>query len=360
MHIHTSVEGLVTYDSLLYIPSRAPYDYYTKEYEKGLQLYSNGVLIMEKCKDLLPDYYSFVKGVVDSPDLSLNISREVIQQSKILKTIASNIEKKIKSNLLDLLKDNREEYEKFFKNFGMQLKFGVYNNFGVDKDKLVDLLMFYSSKDKKYTTLDEYISRMKEGQDTIYYACGESVDKIQLLPQVDSVLDKGYEVLYLTEYVDEFTLQTIMKYKDKKFMNVCTSDVDLDSEKEKEDIKELNDESKDMLDIMKEAIPSVKEVRFTNKLKNHPVCLTSEGGISVEMEKIINAMPTDEKIQASLVLEINKNHEIMNKLQSLYREDKEKLKEYAKILYSQARLIEGLSIDNPTEISNLICEYLAK
>ena len=359
-HIHVSAEGLVSYDSLLYIPSRAPYNYYTKEYEKGLQLYSNGVLIMEKCADLLPDYFSFVKGVVDSPDLSLNISREVIQQNRILKTIGNNIEKKIKNGLLEMLNEDRETYEKFFKAFGMQIKFGVYNEFGADKDKVVDLLMFYSSHDKKYTTLEEYVSRMKEGQDTIYYACGETIDKIETLPQVDSILDKGYEILYLTEYVDEFALQTLMTFKDKKFVNVSDASLDLDSDNEKEEVKKINEDNKDMFTIMKEAIPNVHEIRFTNKLKKHPVCLTTEGNISIEMEKVINAMPTDEKINASLVLEINKDHEIAKKLEELYNTDKEKLKEYSKILYSQARLIEGLSIENPTEISNLICEYLAK
>ena len=297
---------------------------------------------------------------MDSPDLSLNISREVIQQNRILKTIESNIEKKIKSSLLDMLKDDRETYEKFFRAFGMQLKFGVYNEFGADKDKVVDLLMFYSSHDKKYTTLDEYVSRMKEDQDTIYYACGETIDKIESLPQVDSILDKGYEILYLTEYVDEFALQTLISYKDKKFVNVSDASLDLDSDSEKEEVKKINEDNKDMFTIMKEAIPNVKEIRFTNKLKKHPVCLTTEGNISIEMEKVINAMPTDEKINASLVLEINKDHEIVKKLEELYNSDKEKLKEYSKILYSQARLIEGLSIENPTEISNLICEYLSK
>ena len=359
-HIHVSAEGLVTYNSILYIPSHAPYDYYTKEYEKGLQLYSNGVLIMEKCSDLLPDYFSFVKGVVDSPDLPLNISRETLQQSRNLKTIATSVEKKIKSSLKDMLDNDRERYDSFYKSFGMQLKFGVYNNYGMDKDKVSDLLLFYSSKDKKYVTLDEYVSRMKEGQKEIYYACGETIDKIELLPQVEAVLDKGYEVLYLTEYVDEFALQTLMEYKEKKFMNVCTNALDLDTEEEKEQIKKENEEFKDMLNIMKEAIPEVKGVRFTNKLKGHPVCLTSEGGISVEMEKVINAMPTDEKIQATLVLEINKDHDIVKKIKELYTNDKEALKSYSKILYSQARLIEGLSIENPTEISNLVCEFLSK
>ena len=359
-HIHVSAEGLVTYNSILYIPSHAPYDYYTKEYEKGLQLYSNGVLIMEKCSDLLPDYFSFVKGVVDSPDLPLNISRETLQQSRNLKTIATSVEKKIKSSLKDMLDNDREKYDSFYKAFGMQLKFGVYNNYGMDKDKVSDLLLFYSSKDKKYVTLDEYVSRMKEGQKEIYYACGETIDKIELLPQVEAVLDKGYEVLYLTEYVDEFALQTLMEYKEKKFMNVCTNALDLDTEEEKEQIKKENEEFKDMLNIMKEAIPEVKEVRFTNKLKGDPVCLTSEGGISVEMEKVINAMPTDEKIQATLVLEINKDHDIVKKIKELYTNDKEALKSYSKILYSQARLIEGLSIENPTEISNLVCEFLSK
>ena len=358
--IKTTVEGMLNYDMLIYIPSVMPYDYYTKEFEKGLQLYSNGVLIMEKCKDLLPDYFSFVKGLVDSPDLSLNISREILQQDRQLKTIAKNIEKKIKSELESMLEKNRADYVKFFKTFGMQLKFGCYNNFGMDKDKLKDLLMFYSSTEQKLVTLKEYVSRMKEGQDKIYYACGESTAKIDMLPQVDGVKDKGYEILYLTDEIDEFVLQVLVNYEEKEFANVSANNLDLDSKEEKEQLEKLNEDSKDMLNIMKEAIPEVEKVCFTNRLKEHPVCLTTEGAISVEMQKVINALPNNRNIQAKTSLEINENHPIAKKLKELYEKDKEELKKYSKILYAQAKLIEGLSIDNPTEISNLICDLISK
>lgn len=358
--IKASVEGMLNYDMLVYIPSVMPYDYYTKEFEKGLQLYSNGVLIMEKCKDLLPDYFSFVKGLVDSPDLSLNISREILQQDRQLKTIAKNIEKKIKSELEDMLNKERDEYVKFFNTFGIQLKFGCYNNFGMDKDKLKDLLMFYSSTEKKLVTLKEYVTRMKEGQDKIYYACGETVDKIDMLPQVEGVKDKGYEILYLTDEIDEFVLQVLVNYEEKEFANVSANDLNLDSEEDKKKIEKLNEDSKDMLTLMQEAIPEVAKVCFTNRLKDHPVCLTSEGAISVEMQKVINALPNNKSIQAKTSLEINENHAITEKLKSLYETDKEALKSYAKILYAQAKLIEGLSIDNPTEISNLICDLISK
>lgn len=357
--IHTSVEGMCSYKSILFIPSHAPYDYYSKEYEKGLSLYSNGVLIMDKCEDLLPDYFSFVKGVVDSDDLSLNISREILQQDRQLKLIASNIEKKIKSELSDMLSSDRENYEKFFKEFGMQLKIGVYNNYGMDKDKLKDLLLFYSTKEKKLVTLKEYVSNMKE--DNIYYACGETISKIDLLPQVESVKDKGYDILYLTEYVDEFAIKTLMEYEGKKFVNVCENSLDLDTEEEKEILNKLNEENKDMFSLMKESLNNeVTDVKFTHRLKNHPVCLVSEGPVSIEMQKVFNAMPTDENINAKIILEINESHPIADKLKSLYENDKDKFKCYAKILYSQARLIEGLTVENPTEISNLICELLSK
>lgn len=358
--IRTTVEGTLNYDLLLYIPSNVPYNYYTKEFEKGLQLYSNGVLIMEKCKDLLPDYFSFVKGLVDSPDLSLNISREILQQDRQLKTIAKNIEKKIRSELESMLNKNREEYEKFFKTFGIQLKFGVYNDFGINKDKLKDLLMFYSSTEKKLVTLKEYIIRMKEGQDKIYYACGETVDKIDMLPQVEGVKDKGYEILYLTDEIDEFVLQVLVNYEGKEFANVSANNLDLDSKEDKEKLEKLNEECKDMFTIMQETIPEVAKVCFTNRLKDHPVCLTTEGAISVEMQKVINALPNDRTIQAKTLLEINEKHPIANKLKSLYESDKDELKKYTKILYAQAKLIEGLNIDNPTEISNMICELISK
>ena len=357
--IHTKGEGLISYNSLIYIPSHAPYDFYTKKYEKGLQLYVNGILIMEKCADLLPDYYSFAKGVVDSPDLSLNISREILQQDKSLNVIARNIESKITKELEYMLKEDRTKYEDFYKNFGMQLKYGCYDSFGVNKDKLKDLLMFTSSKNKKFVTLQEYIDNMKDGQDKIYYASGETVDKIDLLPQVEQVKDKGYEILYLTDYIDEFVLQVLNKYADKEFVNVSKDNLNLDTEEEKEQLDKKNDECKDMLTIMKEAINDVKEVRFTNRLKKHPVCLVSDGDISIEMEKVINAMPTDDKVSASKILEININHQIVDKLNKLYEEDKDELKNYSKILYAQARLIEGLPIENPTELANLICNELS-
>lgn len=359
--IRTSVEGDVSYTALLYIPSHTPYDYYTKDFKRGLQLYSNGVLIMDKCEDLLPDCYGFVRGLVDSPDLSLNISREMLQHDRQLKIIAKNLDKKIKSELLDMLHKNREDYEKFFTTFGTTLKFGVYNDFGLNKDNLKDLLMFYSSTENKLVTLDEYVERMKEGQDKIYYACGETVDKIELLPQVEAVKEKGYEILYLTENIDEFVVQVLMEHKEKKFINVCANDVDLDTDEEKEALKKENEENKDMFTLMKETIgEGVQEVRFTHRLKNHPVCLTSEGALSVEMEKVINSMPNDQKVKAQTALEINDSHPIAQKIKDLYVNDKEALKKYTQVLYAQARLIEGLPVENPTQISNLICEIIAK
>lgn len=359
--IRTSVEGDVSYTALLYIPSHTPYDYYTKDFKRGLQLYSNGVLIMDKCEDLLPDCYGFVRGLVDSPDLSLNISREMLQHDRQLKIIAKNLDKKIKSELLDMLHKNREDYEKFFTTFGTTLKFGVYNDFGLNKDNLKDLLMFHSSTENKLVTLDEYVDRMKEGQDKIYYACGETVDKIELLPQVEAVKEKGYEILYLTENIDEFVVQVLMEHKEKKFINVCANDVDLDTDEEKEALKKENEENKDMFTLMKETIgEGVQEVRFTHRLKNHPVCLTSEGALSVEMEKVINSMPNDQKVKAQTALEINDSHPIAQKIKDLYANDKEELKKYTQVLYAQARLIEGLPVENPTQISNLICEIIAK
>ena len=359
--IHTAVEGQYKYNSLLYIPSHLPYDYYTKDYEKGLQLYANGVLIMDKCKDLLPDYFGFVKGLVDSEDLSLNISREMLQHDRQLKVIARNIENKIKTELENLLKNDRDKYEQFFINFGLQLKYGTYNDYGMNKDKLKDLLLFYSSTEKKLVTLKEYVERMKEDQKVIYYASGETVDKIDLLPQVELLKDKGYEILYLTDDVDEFVFQVLMNYEGKAFQNACSDNLDLDSEEEKEELKKANEENKEMFETMKKAIKDeVQNIRFTHRLKNHPVCLTSEGAISVEMEKTLNSLPNSQGVKAQTVLEINENHEIANKLKQLYKEDKEKLEKYTKILYAQARLIEGLNIENPTEISNLVCEIMAK
>ncbi|MCQ2440847.1 MAG: molecular chaperone HtpG [Clostridia bacterium] len=360
--IHTSTEGQATYHALMFIPKHAPFDYYTKEYEKGLQLYSKGVLIMDKCADLLPDYFSFVKGLVDSEDLSLNISREMLQHDGQLKLIAKTIEKKIKSELEKMLKNEREAYEEFFKAFGIQLKFGVYNGYGMNKDVLKDLLLFTSSVDKKFVTLKEYTERMKEGQDTVYYACGETVEKIEMLPQCDAVKDKGFEILYLTENVDEFAIKMLMDYDGKKFVNVCDEDLNLDSEEEKKALESENEQSKDMFEEMKKALgESVNAVRFTGKLKNHPVCLTSEGGISLEMEKTLNSMPgANEKVKAQLVLEINAEHPVAEKLKTLYKDDKETLNKYAKLLYAEACLIGGRSVEDPVEHSRLICELMTK
>ena len=359
--IHSSVEGTCSYNTLLYIPSHEPYDYYTPNFKKGLQLYSNGVLIMEKCEELLPDYYCFVNGLVDSPDLSLNISREILQHDRQLKIIAKSLEKKINTELKNLLKEDRENYEKFFTAFGRQLKYGTYSDFGMNKENLQDLLLFYSSLTKKQSTLDEYVQRMKEEQKAIYYACGETVEKIDMLPQVEKVKEKGYEIFYATDSIDEFVFQTMIEYNGKSFKNVSSDDLDLDTAEEKEAIQKENEENKDLLNIMKETLKDeVQEVKFTNRLKNHPVCLTTEGGISIEMEKVINSMPADQKVKAKIVLEINDSHQISNKLKELYNTDKEELKNYTKILFATSKLIEGLSVENPTEISNLICDAISK
>ncbi len=357
--IHSKTEGAVTYDALLYIPSHAPYDYYTKEYVKGLQLYSNGVLITDKCEELLPDYFSFVKGLVDSADLSLNISREVLQHDHILKLIARNVEKKVKSELKKLINSDRDAYDKFFKAFGLQLKYGLYSDFGAHKDVLQDLVMFHSSEEKKLVTLEEYVSRMKDDQKTIYYACGETTDKIDMLPQVEAVKDKGFEMLYLTDDVDEFALKMLNEYEGKTFTNVCADKLDIETDEEKEQIKKENDDSKELLEKLKESIgDGVNSVRFTSSLKNHPVCLTSEGEISLEMEKVLDAMPNDNKVKAQTVLEINVNHPIAEKLRKVYAENPDAVANYAKVLYAQARLIGGMSIENPTELSNIICEMI--
>ena len=358
--ISTSVEGLCSYKGLLFIPSHAPYDYYTKDYEKGLSLYASGVLIMEKCSDLLPDYFSFVKGVVDTEDLSLNISREMLQKSKSLNLIAKNIESKIRKELETMLKEDRETYESFFQTFGMQLKYGVYDNYGMNKDKLQDLIMFYSSKREKLITLKEYVEKMKEEQDKIYYAAGTSVEKIDTLPQVEQIKEKDYDILYLTDYIDEFVLSAIHEYDNKTFVNIEKDDLDLETEEEKENTKKINEENTDLLKEMQEVISEVKEVRFTNKLKTHPVCLTSVGDISIEMQKVFEAMPNTPNMKAQTVLEINEKHPIANKLKDLYQNDKDTFNKYTKILYSEAKMIAGLPIDNPTEISNLICDVIAK
>ena len=357
--IHFNIEGNVNFTAMLYIPSHAPYDYYSKEYEKGLQLYTNGVLIMDKCSDLLPDYFSFVRGVVDTEDIPLNISRETLQENKNIKLIAKSIETKIKKELLELLKDDRSKYEEFYKAFGTGLKFGIYNDYGMNKDKLEDLIMFYSSKEKKLITLDESVQKLNEDNKNIYYCSGETIDKIDMLPQVENIKDK-HEVLYLTDYVDEFAIMALREYKGKTFVNVANESTDLSTEEEKEKIKKENETNKSMLDEMKDILEgSVTEVKLTNKLKSHPVCLTTTGEISTSMEKVINAMPTDEKIKASEVLEINANHKIADKLKELYEKDKEEFKKYTKVIYYEARLIEGLPIDNPTEMSNLICDIMA-
>lgn len=362
-HIHSKNEGVATYDALLYIPARAPFDYYSKDYEKGLQLYSSGVMIMEKCADLLPDWFSFVKGVVDSEDLSLNISRELLQQDRQLKIIAKNLEKSIKNELAKLLKNDREKYEKFYSVFGLQFKFGIYQSYGAANETLKDLLMFPSSFDGKNVTLKEYVSRMKEDQKEIYYACGETKERIEMLPQLEKIKDKGYEVLYFTQDVDEFTIKVMINYDGKPFKSISDADLDLDTEEEKEEAKKLDEENKDMFAFMQEAIADkVKTVRLSKKLKTHPVCLSSDGSITIEMEKVLNAMPQNDgnKVKAEKALEINPNHPIFEKLKDLYANDKDKLKDYAKLLYDQALLIEGMSIDNPVEFANLVCELMTK
>ena len=357
--LHFNIEGNVNYNALLYIPSHAPYDYYSKEYEKGLQLYTNGVLIMDKCSELLPDYFSFVRGVIDTEDIPLNISRETLQDDKNIKLIAKSIETKVRNELLDLLKNNRDKYLEFYKAFGMQLKFGIYNDYGMHKDKLEDLIMFYSSSEKKLITLDEYVNKLKEEDKNIYYCAGETVDKIDMLPQVEGIKDK-HEVLYLTDYVDEFAIMAIHEYKGKTFVNVTNESTDLSTDEEKEKINKENTDNKDMLEEMKKVLEdNVTEVKLTNKLKSHPVCLTTTGEVSTSMEKVINAMPTDEKIKANEVLEINASHKIVDKLKDLYKNNKDEFTKYTKVIYYEARLIEGLPIDNPTELSNLMCDIMA-
>ena len=357
--LHFNIEGNVNYNALLYIPSHAPYNYYSKEYEKGLQLYTNGVLIMDKCSELLPDYFSFVRGVIDTEDIPLNISRETLQDDKNIKLIAKSIESKVKNELLDLLKNNRDKYLEFYKAFGMQLKFGIYNDYGMHKDKLEDLIMFYSSSEKKLITLDEYVNKLKEEDKNIYYCAGETVDKIDMLPQVEGIKDK-HEILYLTDYVDEFAIMAIHEYKGKTFVNVTNESTDLSTEEEKEKINKENTDNKDILEEMKKVLEgNVEEVKLTNKLKSHPVCLTTTGEVSTSMEKVINAMPTDEKIKANEVLEINASHKIVDKLKDLYKNNKDEFTKYTKVIYYEARLIEGLPIDNPTELSNLMCDIMA-
>ena len=360
-YIHSKVEGTTTYDSLLFIPAQAPYNFYSKDYEKGLQLYSSGVLIMDKCADLLPDYFSFVKGLVDSADLSLNISREMLQHDHQLKLIAKSIEKTIKSELKKMLNNDRENYEKFWKSFGVQLKFGVYDNYGRDKDAVEDLLLFTSSAEKKLVTLDEYVARMKEDQKYIYYAAGDSVAKIEALPQTELLRDKGYEILYLTDNVDEFAVKVLMRHGEKEFRNVSEGDLGIDSEEQKEETKKLSEDNKDMLALITEALGGkIKECRISDKLKSHPVCISSFGQISLEMEKILNQNPQNQKVTSEKVLEINPNHKIFAAMQKLFETDKDKFKDYASILYDQALLIEGMQIDDPVEFSNKICSLMAE
>ncbi len=360
VHMHVKNEGLVSYDALLYIPERVPFDYYSKDYEKGLQLYSNGVLIMDKCKDLLPDYFGFVKGLVDSEDLSLNISREMLQHDRQLKSIAKSIEKTIKNELTKMLKNDREKYEKFWEGFGVQLKFGAYSDYGMHKDVLQDLLLFNSSNDNgKLVTLEEYVSRMPESQKEIYYATGTSISAIEKLPQTEKVLDKGYEILYLTENVDEFAIKVINTYKEKTFKSVTAGDLDLDTEEEKEEIKKQEDSHKSLFEKMKNSLgDAVTKVKISSRLKSHPVCLSTEGEISLEMEKVLNQNPANRNaVKAQRVLEINANHPIFAKLTAMENDD-DKLGKYTKLLYDQALLIEGLPIEDPVEFSNLVCELM--
>lgn len=356
-HIHISVDGTVRYQAILFIPEKIPFDYYTKEFEKGLELYSSGVLIMEKCPDLLPDYFSFVKGMVDSEDLSLNISREMLQQDKQLKFIAKNIKNKIKRELESLLKNERDKYEAFYQSFGRQLKFGVYQDFGRDKELLQDLLMFYSSKEKKLVTLNEYVSRMPEDQKYIYYATGETIERIEKLPQTELVAEKGYEILYFTEDIDEFAVKMLMKYKDKEFKSVSSGDLGFEEDKAQAEAEEK--ENKELFDYMKEVLSDkVKDVRASTRLKSHPVCFATEGEVSIEMEKVLSAMPNNQNIKAVKILEINVHHDVFQSLKDAYTNDKEKLKLYTNLLYNQALLIEGLPINDPVEFSNDICKIM--
>ncbi len=357
--IRTTAEGTTSYTALMFIPKRAPYDYYTKEFEKGLALYSNGVMIMEKCADLLPDYFSFVKGLVDSADLSLNISRELLQHDRGLKIIANRLEKKIKDELLLMQKNDRENYEEFYKSFARQIKFGVYNDFGMHKEVLQDLLMFVSSYENKFTTLKEYVERMKEDQKVIYYATGESADKIARLPQAESVLEKGFEILYLTEDVDEFALKMLGIYQEKEFKSIASADLDVRSDEEKESEKKTNEANRDLVDFVAKTLEGkIAKVSLTGKLKSHPVCITNEGELSVEMEKVLNQMPDAQGIKAQKVLEININHPVFEKLKNLFENDKEKAEKMAEVLYGGALLIEGLTLENPVDFANNICDLI--
>ncbi|SUV06266.1 chaperone protein HtpG [Priestia megaterium] len=357
-HLHINVDGTIRYNAILFIPENSPFDYYSKEFEKGLELYSNGVLIMNKCADLLPDYFSFVKGMVDSEDLSLNISREILQQDRQLQLIAKNIGKKIKNELKSLLKNEREKYEKFYESFGRQLKYGVYSDFGSNKDVLKDLLLFYSSTEKKLVTLDEYVSRMPEDQKYIYYASGESYNRIEKLPQAELVADKGYEILYFTEDIDEFAIKMLMTYKEKEFKSVSSSDLGIEAEEEQLNESEEK-ENKELFDYMKKALAGkIGDVRASKRLKTHPVCLSADGEVTIEMEKILSAMPDNQHVKAEKVLEINVNHDVFASLKDAFENDKGKLDLYTNLLYNQALLIEGLSISDPVEFTNDICKIM--
>lgn len=358
-HIHISVDGAVRYNAILFIPEKIPFDYYTKEFEKGLELYSNGVLIMDKCSDLLPDYYSFVKGMVDSEDLSLNISREILQHDRQLKLIAKNIKSKITAQLQSLLKDDREKYVEFYKSFGRQLKYGVYSDYGMNKDTLQDLLMFYSSKEKKMVTLDEYVSRMPDDQKYIYYASGETNERIEKMPQTELVADKGYEILYFTDEIDEFAIRMLMSYKEKEFKSVSSGDLGIEADETQNNTETEQKENQALFDHMQKVLADkVKDVRVSKRLKTHPVCLSTEGEVSIEMEKILKAMPNNQNIQADKVLEININHEVFKSLKEAFEKDQEKLNLYTNLLYNQALLIEGLPINDPVEFTNDICKIM--
>ena len=357
--IRTSTEGAATYTALLFLPKSAPMDYYTREYEKGLQLYASGVLIMEKCPDLLPDCFSFVRGLVDSQDLSLNISREMLQHDRQLKLIAGRLEKKIASELQSMLNNDREKYEEFWKSFGLQLKYGMYDNYGAKKDELKDLVLFTSSQEEKLVTLKEYAGRMKPDQPAIYYGCGESVQRILSLPQAEAVLAKGYEILCLTDNVDEFALKMLGKYEDKEFRNISADNLDLESDEAKEQAKRLAEEHKDLLAALKDALgDKVKEVKLSSQLKSHAVCITTDGMISTEMEKVLNAMPAREKIKAQRVLEVNPEHPVFQKLEALKDSDPERLKLYAELLYDQALLVEGIALEDPADFAQKLCQIM--
>ncbi len=357
--MHNSVEGTISYDSLLFIPSQPPINYYSQDYEKGLQLYSRGVFIMDKANELVPEHFRFVKGLVDSQDLSLNISREMLQHDRQLKIIADKIEKRIQTELEKMLKNERDQYEEFFKNFGLQLKFGIYNSYGMLKDKLQDLLLYYSADQKKMITLKEYVDSMKEDQKEIYFASGESYEKIDALPTVELVKDKGYDILYLVDNVDEFCMQMMRDYQEKPFKNINQGDLDIDSDEEKKELEKVNEDNKDLLETLKDALKDqVQDVKISSRLKTHPVCLVSGEGISFEMEKVLNAMPDGQNIKAGRILEINPNHQIFNALQTVFENDKDKIKDYASLLYDQALLIEGFSIDDPVGFSNKVCQLM--